>query len=208
MILPLTAATCISCVIAGVLITKLGHYVPFMILGSISVLTGAVLFTQFQSDTSAALWAPTLILIGAGIGLGTDQPQVAAQTVLTVEDIPLGIGVVIFAQTLGQSIFISVVGNIINNELVAGFRKKLPSIDSVNVLDAGATQLQNTVGSEYLGIGRQIYNQAITHSFYVCVAMGGLSLIAACAMEWNSVKDEVGERGVASVSSEVVTDEA
>jgi hypothetical protein len=203
MTLPLAAATCLCSIVGGILVSKFGHYVPFMILGSIATLIGAVLFTRFQSDTGASLWAPTLILIGVGIGLGSDLPQVAVQTVLSEADIPLGIGVAIFAQTLGQSIFISVVGSIANNELVDGFRRELPSIDSVGVLNAGATELQSTVGGQYLGVARQIYDQAITRSFYTCVAMAALALLAACAMEWNSVKDEgVNERDAASVPGE------
>ena len=208
MTLPLAAATCLCTLTGGILVSKFGHYVPFMILGSISVLTGATLFTQFDAGTGAGLWAPTLILIGAGIGLGTDLPQLAVQTVLSEAHIPLGIGAAIFAQTIGQSIFVSVVGNILNNELVAGFRRELPSINSTNVLDAGATQLQSTIGSQNLGVGRQIYYQAITRAFFACVAMAGLSLLAACLMEWNSVKDEVGdESAAASTPAEVVTKE-
>ena len=193
MILPLTVATGVAGILAGTLITYFGHYVPFMIFGGVSVTVGAVLSTQFQLNTSASLWVPTLFLIGAGIGAGFEQPQVAAQTVLSLEDIPLGMSVVIFAQMLGQSIFISVVGNILNNEIVSGFHKKLPSINTATLLAEGATELQNTVSPQEILIAKRIYNNAITHTFYVCVAMGGLSLIAACFMEWNSVKDEVGD---------------
>ena len=208
MTLPLAAATCLCTVTGGILVSRIGHYVPFMILGSISVLAGATLFTQFHADTGARLWAPTLVLIGAGIGLGTDLPQVAVQTVLSNADIPIGIGTAIFAQTIGQAIFVSVVGNILNNELVAGFRTKLPSINSSDVLEAGATELQRTVSSPDLGIVRQIYNQAITRAFYACVAMAGLSLLAACAMEWNSVKDDIVEEGnAASTPAAVVAKE-
>lgn len=190
MTLPLAAATCISSVVSGILISKIGHFVPFMILGSITALTGSVLFTRFQAYTGAGLWAPTLILVGLGIGLGSDQPQVAVQTVLSDVDIPLGIGTAIFAQTLGQSLFISVVGNVLNNELVNGFRTELPDVDSAGVLDAGATELQNTVGSQYIGVARQVYNRAITRSLYACVAMAGLSLLFAVFVEWKSVKEE------------------
>ena len=193
MILPLTAATGVAGIFAGILITYFGHYVPFMIFGSVSVTIGAVLSTQFQPNTSASLWVPTLFLIGAGIGAGFEQPQVAAQTVLNLEDIPLGMSVVVFAQMLGQSIFISVVGNILNNEIVSGFRNKLPSINTATLLAEGATELQNIVPPQNILIAKQIYNSAITHTFFVCVAMAGLSLIAAFFMEWNSVKDEVGD---------------
>ena len=193
MILPLTAATGVAGILAGTLITYFGHYVPFMIFGGVLVTVGAVLSTQFQLDTSASLWVPTLFLIGAGIGAGFEQPQVATQTVLSLEDIPLGMSVVIFAQFLGQSIFISVVGNILNNEIVSGFHKNLPSINTATLLAEGATELQNTVPPPQILIAKRLYNNAITHTFYVCVAMAGLSLIAACFMEWNSVKDEVGD---------------
>lgn len=132
-------------------------------------------------------------------------PQVAVQTVLSEADIPLGIGAAIFAQTIRQSIFASAVGDILNNQLVADFHRELPSINSMNILDGGTTRLQSTVDSHDLSIVRQIYNHAITRAFYTCVAAAGLSLLVACLMEWNSVKDEVGdESAVAAPKAEVV----
>ena len=191
MILPLTAATGVAGIAAGTLITYLGHYVPFMIVGSVSVLVGAVLTTQFQPDSGPGIWVTAIILVGLGIGLGFEQPQVAAQTVLTIEDIPIGMSVVIFAQTLGQAIFISVVGSVINNEILSGFKASLPGVDLGDVLDKGATELQNVLPAADVGLVKQIYNTAITRTFYICVAMAGVSLVAACLMEWKSVKDEV-----------------
>ena len=43
--------------------------------------------------------------------------------------------------------------------------------------------------SKDLPAAKQIYTRAITHASSVCVSMAGLSLIAACAMEWSLVGD-------------------
>lgn len=172
MTLPLTAATGLSTVIAGAIITRIGHYVPFMFLGSIFIITGAVFTTQFQLDTTVALWVPALILIGLGIGSGQEQPQLAAQTILSEKDVLLGLGVVIFAQTLGQAIFISLVGNVINNELFASLREKFPGIDRAGILAEVAAELQNTLPVMYKTIVKGIYDKAITQTFYVCVSNG------------------------------------
>lgn len=185
MTLPLTAATGLSTVIAGAIITRIGHYVPFMFLGSIFIITGAVFTTQFQPDTTVALWVPALILIGLGIGSGQEQPQLAAQTILSEKDVLLGLGVVIFAQTLGQAIFISLVGNVINNELFASLREKFPGIDRAGILAEVAAELQNTLPVMYKTIVKGIYDKAITQTFYVCVGMARLALLFLHLLLWS-----------------------
>ena len=129
------------------------------------------------------------VLIGAGIGTGFEQPQLAAQTCLGVAEISLGIGVIIFAQTLGQAIFISAAGNVINNEVVWGFREYLPSVNSASALAEGAAELQSTVPSQYIDVVRQIYDTTTTRTFYICVGMARLSLLLVL-WSWNSVKEE------------------
>ena len=65
---------------------------------------------------------------GLGSGLGKTQPLITAQTVLSLDDVSVGTGTTIFAQTLGGALFISAGQNIISNELVRGLCNAVPQL--------------------------------------------------------------------------------
>ena len=56
------------------------------------------------------------------------------------------------------------------------------------MLKTGATSLRNAVDSDSLEGVLVAYNDALTHTYYVSVAMASLSIIGALGMEWKSVK--------------------
>lgn len=101
--LPMILALVVSSLLAGGIITWMGYYTPFMILSSVLAAVGAGLITTFGVGTGHAHWIGYQIIYGLGVGFGMQQPIIAAQTVLSLEDIPTGTSLVMFAQTLGSS---------------------------------------------------------------------------------------------------------
>ncbi|KZO90450.1 major facilitator superfamily transporter [Calocera viscosa TUFC12733] len=80
--LPLILSTVVMSIVAGIGVTKIGYYVPFMILSSILLSVGIGLLTTFKVDTGRSVWIGYQILAGCGVGFGMQQPVIAAQTVL------------------------------------------------------------------------------------------------------------------------------
>ena len=56
------------------------------------------------------------------------------------------------------------------------------------MLSTGATSLQSAVDPQSLEGVLVAYNDALTHAYYVSVAMAALSIVGALGMEWKSVK--------------------
>lgn len=106
--LPLILGVTIFSIAGGVGVTILGYYTPFMIIGSAVAAIGVGLLTSFEVDTGSAMWIGYQAICGAGIGLVMQQPMIAAQTVLKLDDVPTGTTCIIFFQTLGGALFISV----------------------------------------------------------------------------------------------------
>lgn len=106
--IPMVLSLVVSSIIAGGLITATGYYTPFMIASSILMSIGAGLITTFERDTGHAKWIGYQTLYGLGVGLGMQQAGMAAQTVLSKQDIPTGTALMFFAQSLGGALFISV----------------------------------------------------------------------------------------------------
>lgn len=186
--LPMIMSLVIMSVIAGILITKIGYYTPFMILGSVFTAVGAGLLTTFKVDTGHAAWIGYQIIFGFGMGFGMQQSLIAAQTVLHIDDIPIGTSVIMFMQTLGGALIIAVSQNIFTNRLLSNLVANVPDVDPRIVLSTGATYLAKAIGSKDLAQVLVAYNSAIIQTWYVPVAMASLSIFGSLAMEWKSVK--------------------
>jgi hypothetical protein len=120
--------------------------------------------------------------------MGMQMPMIVTQTALKTEDVPSGTAIVMFAQTLGGAIFVSVAQNIFQNQLLHNVQMDAPGADAARVVGAGATMLRSIITGPALEPVLQAYNDAVTQTFYVAVAMGALSLIGPIFIEWLSVK--------------------
>lgn len=113
---------------------------------------------------------------------------IAAQTVLPLDDVPVGTTIIIFVQTLGGALFIAVGQNIFTNELMKGIIKDVASLDPELVLHIGATNLRKAVDPSFIGGVLTAYNTALTKTFYVSTAVAALSIFGSTLIEWKSVK--------------------
>ncbi|KAF7302872.1 Major facilitator superfamily transporter [Mycena kentingensis (nom. inval.)] len=196
--IPMILSLVIASLIAGGVITAIGYYTPFLILSSILMGVGAGLLTTFEATgTGHAKWIGYQVIYGLGVGFGMQQPLMAVQTVLNIEDVPIGTSLIIFMQTLGGALFVSVGQNVFTNKLVEGLMDKVPSLDPSIVLNAGATSLRNVVPAQTVPAVIEAYNHALVSAFYVSTALGALSIFGALAMEWKSVKGKNIEMAVA-----------
>ncbi|KAK3347390.1 major facilitator superfamily-domain-containing protein [Neurospora tetraspora] len=196
--LPMLLATVILSVVAGALVSALGYYAPFMILCSVISSIGYGLLTTFEPDTKSGKWIGYQILVGAGLGLGLQQALMAVQTVLKMKDVSIGTALMVFAQTLGGALFVSIAQNVFTNKLVQYVGELAPGFgDPENILLLGATSVQKTVDKSILPGVTQAYNNALTDVFMVFVAMAVASIFGALLVEWKSVKGKNVEVGLA-----------
>ncbi|VBB81967.1 Putative efflux system protein [Podospora comata] len=196
--LPMLISLVLVSVIAGAAVTIWGQYVPFMIACSILSSIGFGLTTTFTPDVGAGAWIGYQIIIGAGIGIGFQQPLMAVQTVLSIEDVPTGASLIIFLQTLGAALFVAVSQNVFTNKLVENVAKYVPDMpDPMTILHVGATSVENVVRPEDLGAVTWAFNDALTQTFTVFTALSAISILGAVFVEWNSVKGKPVEMGMA-----------
>lgn len=170
---------------------------PLMIASSVLAAIGAGLLSTLAPDSDHQKWIGYQALIGIGIGLGMQQPLIAVQTVLDISQVPIGTSIIIFVQTLGGALFVSIGQNEFSNKLVQGLAKYAPSLDPKIVLTAGATNLQTSVSKDVLPGVILAYNNALTHAFLVAAIMAALTMVGAAAIEWKSVKGKKLEMAAA-----------
>lgn len=89
-ILPFMLSAVLTSILAGVYVTLVGYYTPLLIFSAALMTVGAGLITTFGVDTVFGKWFGYQIITGLGAGVGFNVPLVAVQTVLPLEDIPIG----------------------------------------------------------------------------------------------------------------------
>ena len=186
--LALLLAQVIGTLLSGGLTTVFGYYVPFMLISPVLMAVGAGLMTTFTLDTPSNLWIGYQIIFGLGSGFGFQQPLIAAQTVLSIKDVPIGTSIVLFVQLLGGALFISAAQNIFTNKLVEGVIQ-IPGISPELVIQTGATEIQGLFRDpDVISKVLMAYNGALVKVFQLGLIMSCLALLGAFGMQWKSVK--------------------
>ncbi|MCJ1251305.1 hypothetical protein MMC30_008537 [Trapelia coarctata] len=208
-ILPLLLGSVIMSIVAGGLVAAAGYYTWACILASVLVGVGSGLMSTLTPDSNSAHWIGYQAIYGAGIGFGLQQPLIAVQAVLPGKQVAEGTAIIIFIQTFGGAIFLSVGQNIFNNQLIANIRAIGIPIDAGSLLSQGASSINSLVPSQFLPQFRLAYNDAIVQVFYAAVATASLSIVGSAFIPWYSIKgkskssaEEAGESGTVSSSAE------
>lgn len=197
--LPMVLSLVLMSIVSGIGVTLLGYYTPYMIASSVFMAIGVGLMSTWNIHSGSAEWIGYQIIYGFGVGLGMQQALIMAQTVLHIDDVPIGTALIMFMQTLGGALFISVAQNIFTNRLVTNLARYVPNLDPSIVLRTGATSLKYSPEIDVSLIPSVLvaYNSALTQTFYVSLALGALSIFGALGIEWKSVKGKKVEPMIA-----------
>lgn len=187
--IPMVLGLVAGAIISGSIITATGYYVPWMFVSTVLMSTGAGLITTFKLDTGSPAWIGYQVLFGLGLGVGMQQPSLAAQTVLAGKDVSIGIALMFFFQSLGGAIFFSIGESAFANHLASAL-PGIPGVDVPAVLAAGATDLKRVVPPDALHDVLVVYNNAIQKPFITATAVAAAMIFAAAGMEWRSIKKE------------------
>ncbi|KAG9524149.1 MFS general substrate transporter, partial [Aureobasidium melanogenum] len=190
--LPLLISSSVSSTCTGLLISRLGYYTPFIIVCMALFACGAGLLTSLSITTPYARNLGYQILTGFGVGIGFEGGIIAVQTVLSGRDIPVAISVVSFFMTIGGAIFVPISQTVFQNGFLAAIKTRAPQLDGHVFLKAGATQTRVILSMMHednlLDSVLQAYCHALQHVFWVVTACSIAAVIAACGLEWKSVR--------------------
>lgn len=195
--LPLLLSNIVASLVGGVIVTTFGYFAPLMLAATVVMAIGAGLLTLLYPDAPTGLWIGAQIVMGFGVGMGFQQPMIAVQAVLPIEDVAAGTALVVFLQSLGGALFIAVGQTVFTNKLTSELAAKLPTIDPTLILSSGATNLKNVLDPSQLGTAIAAYSTALTTTFYVSVGMAVATLAGSATVEWKSVKGKQIDMGAA-----------
>ncbi|KAL0935029.1 major facilitator superfamily transporter [Colletotrichum truncatum] len=187
--IPYMATMAFFSLLAGIFVTVWGYFVPPAIIGGLVGTAGCALLLLLTPDTPASHLMGFEILVAAGLGMATQQGFTAVQTVLPEEEVPIAIAAVVASQSLGGAIFISVGNTLFQSRFMqASMTNMVSGVNMRMVLETGATAFRTAVPDSALPQILDLYNDALKATFTAAIPLAALAAIAACFMEWKSVK--------------------
>ncbi|KAF7942008.1 hypothetical protein EAE99_000059 [Botrytis elliptica] len=192
--LPLLLACTVSSTGTGAAISALGYYTPIMLICMVLFAIGSGLLTTLSVTTSYARNAGFQVITGLGVGVGFESGIIVAQTVMSNKRIPVAISCVSLFMTLGGAVFVPVSQTLFQNKLVEGIEKRVPGLNARAFLDSGVTEIRallETWGQEgQLEKVLEAYAEGLRATFWVSTACAIGGFLAACGLEWKSVRKE------------------
>lgn len=176
--LPITITT----VVSGTLITKTGYYVPVMWFGAALFTAAATLLYTLQVDSTAREWVSYAILAGIGFGSACQIPFLAVNNVLLNKDIASGSAILIFFQSLGGALGLSIAQNVFSTTLEKQLGR-ISGIDAAVVLAHGASDVQAVVPEAKLRLVLEGYLFAIKSAFVLPIVTAGIAFVVSWAVE-------------------------
>jgi hypothetical protein len=189
MTLPLVLSMTISIGISASIVSSWGYYVPFMIASSIIMTVGAGLMTTLKADSTHSAWMGFQAIFGIGVGAGMQQTPIVIQAVLPEKDLAIGTAIILFAQTFGGALSISVAQTVFANELIKDLRLLLPDLNPNFILNIGATQLRQNVPPNMLEAVLVAYDKALTKAWFVSVGTAALAIFGTFVLDWKNIKN-------------------
>ncbi|KAF7954811.1 uncharacterized protein EAE97_000070 [Botrytis byssoidea] len=186
--LPLVLALVFATLFAVTFQRSIGYYVPMIIVSSIIAPVGAGLLITLQVNSGPKEWMSWPVVFGSGLGLGIQQISLAVQECLPHDDVPIGLALIPFFQSLGDTVFVSVGQAIFSHELVKNLSAlNLPSLPTSLILHTGATELRTLIPAQYLPDVLTAYNAAIMKVFFVAIITSALTILTGLTLEWKNV---------------------
>jgi len=146
MIFPLVLGILIASITSGRLISKIGKYRQFPILGTALLIFSFSLFSTISSDTNRLLITAWMVLLGLGLGQLLPVLTLAVQNAVQRKDLGTATSSVTFFRNIGSAIGAAVFGAVLSNRLAYHITQSLPGAageHAATSLDKSITNLSS-----------------------------------------------------------------
>lgn len=205
----------------------MGYVIPLAFFSSVFLSIASGLYSLLQPGSPTGEWVGFQIIgsIGSGAGLQvvslpwfnlydfelTLQPQaiISIQAVVRPEELSSAMAFLIFAQSLGPAIALTLYNVIFSTSLRSQLLERAPNLDSKAIIAAGATGFKAIVPQAELPAVLVAYANSIDKTFYLVAAMAAACGICCWGMGWNDIRvrdSQESDRSIENGKSEVKVD--
>lgn len=140
LLIPLVFGLLGASLVSGRLISKLGHYRPFPIIGTVLLTIGFWLFSHITLGTSQLMLSIWMIVLGAGVGMFMQVMTLAVQNSVERKDLGTATSVVVFSRSIGSSLGAAIFGAVLVARLNHHLAQSLPQQAAGTHLNASNLQ--------------------------------------------------------------------
>lgn len=115
-------------------------------------------------------------------------PLIAVQANVAPAIVSVATALLVFGQTFGGSVFISVANAVFNGALQKDIQERLPHIDPELIIDAGATGVRQLVSAKDLPEVLKAYATGVDQVFYLATAGSVLMFVFSWGMGWTDIR--------------------
>lgn len=208
-LVPLMIGVVIMSVTSGRIITRVGKYKIFPIVGTLLVAAGALWLSFITTDTPLWLLSVEMFIVGAGIGCVMQVLVLAAQNCVEPKDIGVATSTTTFFRSLGGAFGVSVFGAVLTSRLEHWVHVLAPA----NVADKVLGAIDSSAGASSTAVPAQIadllgraYTHALGTVFLVAVPFALLAFALSLLLKEIPLRNTTGP-GTASVSATTEDDQ-
>jgi MFS family permease len=184
-LLPFIAVLIVFIIINGALMSKLGYYMPWYLVGGCVVVIGsALMYTIDQDDSESRVYGYTAMM-GAGTGMFAQAGYSVAQAVVDGANVAPGIGFITLAQFVGITLSLALANAILLNESQSEIQRILPNVPLADIQGAILGARSGLVQSLAPDVQRRVLGaivSAIDKTYILVIVGGALAATLSLAM--------------------------
>ena len=131
-LLPIMLGLLIAAAGSGFLVSRTGHYKPFIIAGMVVLIIGLVLLSQITSATTPLDLSWRMFIVGLGLGPSQSLYNIAVQNAVPVNQIGIATSASQFFRQMGSVIGLSIFGTLLTHNLMTELPKHIPQMPGVS----------------------------------------------------------------------------
>jgi EmrB/QacA subfamily drug resistance transporter len=175
---PMMAGVLTASIVSGQLITRLGRYKPYPVIGTAVMTLGVFLLSRLAIDTAGGMSSVYMLVVGLGIGLVMQTLTLAAQNAVPYELLGVATSGSMLFRQVGGSIGVAVFGAIFANRLATRLAEDLPA-GAHPPAAADPAAINALPPDVHLG-----YVTAVTESLKPVFLTGAVFSLVAFALTW------------------------
>ncbi|SMC62367.1 MDR family MFS transporter [Janibacter indicus] len=140
-LMPLMLGFIICGILTGMLITRTGKYLPFMLTGIAVMSVGVFLLTRLDHTATSLQLTEAMVVLGIGLGMAMQQYTLVVQNAVSRSDMGVATASTQFFRNVGSTVGIAIFGAVMSSGLQEKIASHLPGgmpAQAGGHMDAGA----------------------------------------------------------------------
>lgn len=142
---PLMLGLMTGSIVSGRMVSRSGHYKPYLVGGAFILLIGVFLLSSIGPETSLLDIALRMVVVGIGLGPSQSLVNLVVQSAFPMSQIGVATSSTQFFRQIGNTVGVAIFGTLLTLNLTAELPKQLPMMTSASGQAFDMSQAQNGV---------------------------------------------------------------